>query len=88
MNKFIQKAEELLVSLDYDLAHGASLDDNTIAVKGSDSIILDTKILLYEFGCEPLYESFRVLQFPTIRDVQNVLQKLIEVSEFRNKKTC
>lgn len=85
MNKFIKKAEELLVSLDYDLAHGASLDDNALAIVGLDNIILDTKILLYEFGCEPVYESFQELRFPTIRNIQQVLEKLIEVAEFRNK---
>lgn len=88
MNKFIQKAEELLVSLDYDLAHGAKPDDNAIVVAGLDRIILDTKILLYEFGCEPVYESFRELQLPTIQNIQKVLEKLIEVSEFRSKETC
>lgn len=85
MNKFIKKAEELLVSLDYHLAHGANVDDNALAVVELDNIILDTKILLYEFDCEPVYESFQELQFPTIRNIQNVLEKLIEVAEFRNK---
>lgn len=90
MSKFIQKADSLISEwerLESTCKHGAMLQD---ALQSSyEDIILDTKILVAEFGCEPIIDALRQLRAtPNPADCIHLLQKLKETCEFRNIQDC
>lgn len=82
MDKFIERANEILFRLD-NISEG-----ERYSFQYSDKcqeILLDAKILCYDFDCEPIYQALISPNYPNESTVRCCLGKLIETAKFRNK---
>lgn len=90
MDKFIKKAEALISvwqELKSSSTEGAILFQTDR--KMYQEAVLDTRILISEFGCQPLVDAIEQYRhFPNPTDCESILRKLIEAAELRNKKSC
>ncbi len=99
MNKFIERAKELIARLEsYDdlsslqaaIAMETASKEDKDAYESSrnikktlDDALLDAQILLYEFDCKPIYEE--AAKTTKVSRICYLLQKLIETAEFRKQ---
>lgn len=90
MNKFIQKAEELISTwqeLKDSSPEGVMLFQ--INKDKYEDAVIDTRIVISEFGCQPIIEKMEQHRlFPNPADSIRLLHKVIEAASLRSKENC
>ncbi len=85
MNKFVEKAQSLIVRFNM-LSSIPDVEMYATRREELNDALLDLRILFYEFGNTPLIrEVDQVGIFPNIPRVRYLLRKLIETAEFRRQ---
>lgn len=90
MNKLIQKAEGLISTwLELKDINPEGVMLFQIHKDKYEDVILDTRIVISEFGCQPIIDEMEQhRRFPNPADCIYLLRKVVETASLRSKESC
>ena len=90
MKKLVQKANELISAWqELESCHSEGVMLSQIKKDKYKDTALDTRIVISEFGCQPIIEEMEQHRsFPNPADCIYLLHKVIEAYSLRSKETC